>query len=220
MIDPALDFMVRAQIAGRGVRDPAVLATMRQVPRGEFVPEGLRHRATEDGPLPIGHGATISQPYVVAAMAEAARIRPGHRVLDVGTGSGYQAAVLASLGADVVSIERVPELAASAADRLARLGYAVEVVVGDGHRGWPARAPYDRIVVAAAPERVPDALLDQLHRDGGRLVIPVGSEDDQELLVLERDGDRFTRKRLFQVLFVPLRPDGPAGAPPDGGAGA
>ncbi len=198
-----LQAMVRTQIAGRGVRSPTVLRAMETVPRAQFIPERFRHRATEDGPLPIGHDATISQPYVVGAMSELLAVEPGDRVLDVGTGSGYQAAVLAELGAEVWSVERIPALSQSAAERLARLGYSVRCHVGDGHQGWAAGAPYQGIVVGAAPDRVPDALLDQL-AVGGRLVIPVGDELDQELIVMTRTARGFVRKRQFAVLFVPL----------------
>ena len=197
------ELMVENQIEGRGVRDPEVLAAMRVVPRAKFMPEDQRHKATWDGPLPIGHGATISQPYVVGAMSELLQVEPGDRVLDVGTGSGYQAAVLAQMGCEVWSVERVPELSARAGKLLDELGYDVKLRVGDGHQGWAEGAPYQGILVGAAPERVPDALLEQL-AVGGRLVIPVGTGRHQELITLERTPTGFVRKRQFAVLFVPL----------------
>jgi protein-L-isoaspartate(D-aspartate) O-methyltransferase len=195
--------MVRTQIEERGVRDPRVLDAMRTVPRHRFVPEGLAGAAYDDGPLPIGHGQTISQPYIVAVMTEELAPDPDDVVLDVGTGSGYQAAVLAKLVKRVYSIEIVPELAAEARARLAALGYAnVEVITGDGWAGLPARAPFEGILVAAAPPEVPQALLDQL-REGARLVIPVG-DHQQDLRVYTRTADGFERRTLFGVRFVPL----------------
>jgi len=195
--------MVREQIEARGVRDARVLAALREVPRERFVPPSERDAAYADVPLPIGHGQTISQPYVVAAMTEALRPEPGDRVLEVGTGSGYQAAVLARLVKRVYTIEIVPELAAGARRALAELGVSnVEVFVGDGYRGLPAEAPFDGILVTAAPPEVPQPLVDQL-AVGGRLVVPVGSYD-QDLRVLERRPDGVTSETLFPVRFVPL----------------
>jgi protein-L-isoaspartate(D-aspartate) O-methyltransferase len=207
---PARHAMVETQIAARGVRDARVLAAMRAVPRHEFVPEPERRYAYEDYPLPIGHDQTISQPYIVALMTELARPSPTDVVLEVGTGSGYQAAVLAKLLARVRTIELEPELAASAAARLVRLGYANVVVrQGDGYHGWPDEAPFDVIVVTAAPEEVPPALVAQL-KPGGRLVIPVGPVHDvQELRVIEKDTAGKTRTRtVIPVRFVPLRRPG------------
>jgi protein-L-isoaspartate(D-aspartate) O-methyltransferase len=205
--------MVRTQIEGRGVRDARVLEAMRSVPRHRFVPEWLAGSAYDDGPLPIGHGQTISQPYIVAVMTEELAPAPGDVVLDVGTGSGYQAAVLAKLVKQVYSVEIVPELAAAARARLAALGYAnVEVITGDGWAGLPAHAPFDGILVAAAPPEVPQALLDQLG-EGARLVIPVGDEQ-QDLRVYRRTRDGFDQKTLFGVRFVPLVRDGEGGAGP------
>jgi protein-L-isoaspartate(D-aspartate) O-methyltransferase len=195
--------MVRTQIEGRGVRDERVLAAMRTVPRHRFVPDDLRHAAYDDGPLPIGHGQTISQPYIVAVMTELLAPGPDDTVLDVGTGSGYQAAVLARLAKRVLSIEIVPELAGSARERLAALGYTnVEVITGDGWKGLPALAPFDGILVAAAPPEVPQALLDQLDM-GARLVIPVG-QWEQDLRVYERTPHGIDQRTIFGVRFVPL----------------
>jgi protein-L-isoaspartate(D-aspartate) O-methyltransferase len=195
--------MVRSQIEGRGVRDPDVLAAMRRVPRDRFVPASHRAFAFEDGPLPIGHDQTISQPYVVAAMTEALRVAGGQRVLEIGTGSGYQTAVLAELGAEVFSLENTPELAAEASARLEAMGYLrVHVRAGDGFDGWPAEAPFDRLIVTAAPPDVPPVLLDQL-AVGGRMVLPVGTAE-QVLVVLEKGPGGVVRSPLFAVRFVPM----------------
>lgn len=195
--------MVAQQIEARGIRDPRVLAAMRRVPRHRFVPESEAKHAYEDRPLPIGSGQTISQPYVVAAMSEAAVIEPGDRVLEIGTGSGYQAAVLAELGARVYSIEIVPELAKRARKTLDALGYGeVAVIEGNGWDGLPAESPFDRILVTAAPDRVPEALVEQL-RTGGRMVIPVGALD-QRLRVLEKTPGGIREHELFPVRFVPM----------------
>lgn len=195
--------MVETQIAARGVRDERVLAAMRRVPRHLFVPEALRDEAYRDHPLPIGHGQTISQPYVVAVMTELADVGPGDRVLEIGTGSGYQCAILAELAARVFSIEIVPELAESAERRLRDLGYEnVTVRCGDGWLGWPEEAPFDAIVVTAAPPEVPKALLDQL-AEGGRLVIPVGT-GLQELKVFTKEDGRIRERTVFPVRFVPM----------------
>ncbi len=197
--------MVAAQVESRGLRDPHVLAALRAVPRHEFVPEHLQGQAYDDGPLPIGAGQTISQPYIVALMTEAVGLQPGERVLDVGTGSGYQAAVLAHITPHVFSIEIVAELAQSARERLARLGCGVQVRTGDGWAGWPEHAPFDAIILAAAPERVPPALLQQL-APGGRLCLPIGGVNEaQELLVYTREPDgSFSERRLGAVRFVPM----------------
>jgi len=206
-LDPlaaAREQMVQRQLAARGVRDPRVLEAMRKVPRHELVPPELRGEAYDDRPLPIGHGQTISQPYIVAAMTEALRLAGDERVLEVGTGSGYQAAVLAELAREVYSIEIVAPLAERARRDLARLGYAnVQVRQGDGYRGWPEHAPFDAIVVTAAPDHVPEPLLAQL-APGGRLVLPLGGSFAQELVLLTRGADGVTRQELLPVRFVPM----------------
>jgi protein-L-isoaspartate(D-aspartate) O-methyltransferase len=197
--------MVRSQIAARGVRDAGVLEAMRRVPRHAFVPDHLDAQAYDDRPLPIGEDQTISQPYIVAAMTELAAAAPGRKILEIGTGSGYQAAVLAEVGATVYSIEIVEPLAARARQALAQLGYDVHLRVGDGYAGWPEVAPFDAILVTAAPPEVPRPLLLQL-AIGGRLVVPVGpSGGRQELLVITRKGeDEFVRDTVFPVSFVPM----------------
>lgn len=201
--------MVQEQIARRGIADPAILDAFRAVPREEFVPADLKKYAYDDGPLPIGSGQTISQPYIVALMIEAAEVKQGDRVLEVGGGSGYAVAVMSLIAAEVVAIERQPELAAAASERLHRLGYDNGVVVGgDGTKGWPDRAPYDAILAAAAGERIPEALLAQL-KSGGRLVMPVGSQDGVQTLVrLTRHADgSVAQDNLGGVRFVPLIDD-------------
>ena len=198
--------MVADQIASRGVRDARVLEAMRAVPRHEFVPLPVGGDAYVDSPLPIGHGQTISQPYIVALMTELARPAPGDRVLEIGTGSGYQAAVLSRLVDRVFSVELVAPLAESAAAVLRRLGYAnVTVRNGDGYLGWPDEAPFDIIMVTAAPEAVPPALVAQLKR-GGRLIVPVGPVwDVQDLQVVEKDASgKVTTRSVIPVRFVPL----------------
>ena len=197
--------MVRRQIEGRGVRDPRVLEAMRTVPRHRFVARSLAGDAYKDYPLGISAGQTISQPYIVALMAEAAAIGPQDRVLEVGTGSGYGAAVLAELAGSVVSVERHRKLADAAARVLAELEYATATVVcADGSQGHPPGAPYDAVVVTAAASRIPPALIDQL-ADGGRLVIPVGPPSfSQNLTLVTRKGDETSSKRFCPVRFVPL----------------
>jgi protein-L-isoaspartate(D-aspartate) O-methyltransferase len=197
--------MVATQIAARGIVDPRVLDAMRRVKRHLFVPEPVRAAAYGDHPLPIGHDQTISQPYIVALMTELARVKPGARVLEIGTGSGYQAAVLAVLAKEVYSVEIVEPLAAEADERLARLGYRnVTVRSGDGYRGWPERAPFDAILVTAAPPEIPQPLLDQL-APGGRLVAPVGPErGEQVLVVVERTESGLKRWSVAPVRFVPM----------------
>ncbi len=198
--------MVEQQIAARGVTDPSVLAAMRKVPRHRFVAASQAPNAYDDRPLPIGQGQTISQPYIVAYMTELLRLRPGAKVLEVGTGCGYQAAVLGEIAREVYTIEIVKSLADGATKLLAHLGYAnVHVRHGDGYGGWPAQAPFDGIVVAAAPDHVPPALVAQL-AVGARLVIPVG-DADQEIRVITKTADSHREERLIPVRFVPLTRD-------------
>jgi protein-L-isoaspartate(D-aspartate) O-methyltransferase len=197
--------MVQAQLRDRGIKDPRGLAAMAAVPREAFVAEQERRAAYRDGPLPIGAGQTISQPYMVARMTELLRLTGGERVLDIGTGSGYQAAVLAVLGCTITSIERAAGLAQSAAERLTALGFGdrVEVRVGDGTLGAPDGAPWDAIVVAAAAPSIPDALREQL-ADGRRMVIPIGSRREQNLIVVERHGAEWREWSDGPCVFVPL----------------
>jgi protein-L-isoaspartate(D-aspartate) O-methyltransferase len=204
-VDPAVrarHMMVRTQIEARQIRDPRVLAAMRSVPREAFVPASLKSMAYEDRPLPIGHEQTISQPYIVALMTELASLQPGDRVLEIGTGSGYQAAVLAELGAEVFSIEIVEPLARQAKQTLDRLGYRVHVRAGDGYQGWPEEAPFDAVIVTAAPAEVPEPLKQQL-REGGRLIIPVGTYS-QQLRKITRTARGFKEERVIPVRFVPM----------------
>jgi protein-L-isoaspartate(D-aspartate) O-methyltransferase len=203
-LDRARERMVGRQLRARGIEDEEVLRAMGRVPRELFVPEAERRRAYSDAALPIGHGQTISQPYMVAVIVEALTVRPGLRVLDVGAGSGYQAAVLAELGAEVVAIERIPELAEQARANLAAAGFeGVEVVVGDGTLGWPERAPYDGIAVAAAAPAFPQTLYEQL-RPGGRLVVPVGGPRAQRLEVIVRSPEGPAVLHSVPCRFVPL----------------
>jgi protein-L-isoaspartate(D-aspartate) O-methyltransferase len=196
--------MVELQLRGRDIVDEAVLRAMERVPRELFVPEKQQGRAYDDAALPLAHGQTISQPYMVARIVEALAIRPGERVLDVGTGSGYQAAVLAALGTDVVTIERIPELADQARASLAAAGYdGVEVVVGDGTLGMPDRAPFDAIAVAAAAPEMPETLYEQL-RPRGRLVVPVGGPVTQRLEVIVRSPEGPAVVHSVPCRFVPL----------------
>jgi len=200
--------MVDDQIEARGIRDPRVLAAMRKVPRERFVPPDVVPLAYADQPLPIGHGQTISQPYIVAYMSEALRVTSQSQVLEIGTGSGYQAAILGELAREVYTIELIPELAARARETLASLGYTnVHVRTGDGYLGWPDQAPFDAIMVTAAPDHVPQPLVDQL-AVGGRLVIPVG-DVDQEIRILTRTAAGIQESRTIPVRFVPLRRGGP-----------
>ncbi len=196
--------MVETQIRGRGIRDERVLEALLEVPRHEFVAERFLDAAYDDRPLPIGDAETISQPYIVAAMSVAARVAPGDRALEVGTGSGYQAAILARLGAQVWTLERNPRLAGEARRRLARLGYeGIEVECGDGSEGFAPAAPYQVILVTAAAPRVPPALLEQL-ADGGRLVIPVGDLLQQDLQLIFKHGGETVTRYLDPCQFVPL----------------
>ena len=201
----ARDAMVRTQIEARGVRDPATLAALRAVPRHRFVPPDLAESAYADQPLPIGYGQTISQPYIVGFMTETLRLKPGHKVLEIGAGSGYQAAVLARIVREVFTIEIVPELGNAARERLRMLGYRnVRVSVADGYDGWPGEAPFDAIVVTAAADHIPPPLIRQL-RDGGRMVIPVGSPFFvQTLMLVEKDRGKVRTTSLMPVRFVPF----------------
>jgi protein-L-isoaspartate(D-aspartate) O-methyltransferase len=202
----ARERMVEQQLKspGRDIRNPRVLAAMAGVPRHELVPVALRSEAYADHPLPIGFGQTISQPYIVAFMTERIDPQPTDKVLEIGSGSGYQAAVLAALVTEVYSIEIVPELAARAAADLERLGVRnVRIRSGDGYWGWPEAAPFDAIIVTCAPGRVPQPLITQL-REGGRMIIPVGEFGEQELYLLEKRGDGLVRTAVLPVRFVPM----------------
>lgn len=195
--------MVEDQIQARGIRDPRVLEAMRQVPRHEFVPEQQAPYAYEDSPLPIGLGQTISQPYIVGYMSEQLQLEPHMKVLEIGTGSGYQAAVLAELVDEVYSIEIVPDLAQRSKETLDRLGYDnVHVRAGDGYRGWPEAAPFDRIIVTAAPPRIPQPLIDQL-KVGGRMIVPVGDRY-QQMTILTKTEKGVAEQRTIDVVFVPM----------------
>jgi len=196
--------MVETQIAARGVRDERVLSAMREVPRHLFVPESYQTAAYNDSPLPIGKGQTISQPYIVAVMTELLRLMPTDKVLEIGSGSGYQAAILGKLAQMVVTVERIPEVAEIARANLARVGITnVTVATGNGTIGYPEGAPFDGILITAATPSVPAPLIDQM-AEGGRLVAPVGSRDLQELVRLTRQGERITRELFGGVVFVPL----------------
>ncbi len=202
----ARERMVRDQLAGpgRGITNARVLAVMGRVPRHEFVPEEFRSQAYHDGPLPIGHEQTISQPYIVAFMTEKLDPTLTDRVLEIGTGSGYQAAVLADLVKEVYTIEIVEPLAKRAEADLKRLSYTnVHVRAGDGYKGWPEAAPFDAIIVTCAPEKVPQPLVEQL-KDGGRMIIPVGSAGNQELVLLRKQGDKLEKRGVLPVRFVPM----------------
>lgn len=202
--ESARERMVATQIAARGVGDEQVLAAMRRVPRHLFVPAEVRGSAYSDYPLPIGHGQTISQPYIVAMMTSLLQIQPDDRLLEIGSGSGYQAAVLGILAREVISIERIPEVAQLARKNLADAGITnVTVVIGDGTLGFPGGAPYDGVLITAATPSIPSPLVEQL-AEGGRLVAPVGSRDLQELVRLTRKGHDLTRESFGGVVFVPL----------------
>ena len=209
-VPSAVDFaaqrrqMVDQQLKPRGIKDERVLAAMAKVPREEFVPADQRADAYQDGPLPIGYDQTISQPYIVAFMTEQLRLKPGDRVLEIGSGSGYQAAILADLVADVYTIEIVDALAKTAEATLQRLGYKnVHLKVGDGYKGWPEEAPFDAIIVTCAPDKVPQPLVDQL-KDGGRMVIPVGERFAQQLYLLEKKNGQLKESATLPVRFVPM----------------
>ncbi len=201
--DQLREEMVTAQIASQGITDPLVLRAMREVPRHFFVPEALRAHAYENRALPVGEQQTISQPYIVALMTQLARVEPGEKVLEVGTGSGYQAAILARMGAAVYTVEIVPTLAHRARKTLDSLGYRnIEYRAGDGYRGWPEAAPFGAILVTAAPNHVPQPLVDQL-AVGGRLIIPVGAAV-QKLMVITRTADGTRSEEIIPVRFVPM----------------
>ena len=196
--------MVQQQLRERGIKDERVLAAMGKVPREEFVPSESRGASYTDGPLPIGYGQTISQPYIVAFMTEELRLKPRDRVLEIGTGLGYQAAILAELVKEVYSIEIVEPLAKNAETTLQRLGYKnVQLKVGDGYKGWPEAAPFDAIIVTCAPDRVPQPLTDQL-KDSGRMIIPVGERFAQELYLLEKKNGHMKESAVLPVRFVPM----------------
>ena len=196
--------MVRDQIRARGVKDERVLAAMTLVPRHLFVPERVAVYAYADRPLPIGQGQTISQPYIVALMTALLEIEPGHTVLEIGTGSGYQAAVLAALAREVYTIEIIPELGEWGRDNLERLGHDnVHARIGDGYKGWPDHAPFDGIILTAAPPRIPQPLIDQL-AVGGRLVAPVGDRGNQELVLIVKTESGVVRQYVTHVRFVPM----------------
>jgi protein-L-isoaspartate(D-aspartate) O-methyltransferase len=199
----ARERMVVEQIVRRGVQDSLVIEAMRSVLRHVFVPVSLADEAYADHPLPIGHGQTISQPYIVAVMTELVALQPGARVLEVGTGSGYQAAILAEIADSVYTIEVIPELAERAVGTLTRLGVRnVKVRTGDGYQGWPDAAPFDAIIVTAAPDHIPQPLVDQLVI-GGRMVLPVGREE-QNLIVVTRTSEGVSARHEIPVLFVPM----------------
>jgi protein-L-isoaspartate(D-aspartate) O-methyltransferase len=202
----ARERMVEDGIVGWGIRDLAIVEVMGEVARHEFVPREYADQAYENHPLPIGYGQTISQPYIVALMTEALDFRTGDKILEIGTGSGYQAAVLAMLGAEVYTIEIIPELAREADERLDRLGYeAIHTRTGDGYFGWPEAAPFDGILVTAAPDHVPQSLVEQL-AEGGVMVIPVGPVGGYQELwkIILRSGDQYVSESLGPVRFVPL----------------
>jgi protein-L-isoaspartate(D-aspartate) O-methyltransferase len=199
--------MVEKQLKFRGIKDEGVLAAMAKVPREEFVPADQRADAYEDGPLPIGYDQTISQPYIVAFMTEQLRPKPSDRLLEIGSGSGYQAAILAELVANVYTIEIIEPLAKTAEATLQRLGYKnVHVKVGDGYQGWPEEAPFDAIIVTCAPDKVPQPLIDQL-KEGGRMVIPVGERFAQQLYLLEKKNGQLKESATLPVRFVPMLRD-------------
>ena len=198
--------MVKTQMEARGIKDPATLAAMRKVPRHNFVPQNQASDAYADHPLPIGYGQTISQPYIVAFMTEIINPKAGHTVLEVGTGSGYQAAVLAEIVKKVYTIEIIEQLGRQADARLKGLNYNnIEVKIADGYDGWKEHAPYDAIIVTAAAEYIPPPLKDQL-KDGGRMIIPVGSPYmTQQLMLIEKNGNKYKTRSVMPVRFVPFK---------------
>ncbi len=197
--------MVTTQIVARGIKDPRVIEAMRKVPRHLFVPEKIRGRAYDDRPLPIGEGQTISQPYIVAFMTEALSLSSGDKALEIGTGSGYQAAILAEIVKEVYTIEIRPRLGETARERLKEMGYSnIFVEIGDGYKGWPEKAPFNAVIVTCAPERIPRPLIDQL-TEGGRMIIPVGEKRGiQKLVLLKKEKGIIIKKAVMNVLFVPM----------------
>jgi protein-L-isoaspartate(D-aspartate) O-methyltransferase len=196
--------MVQQQLMPRGIHDERVLTAMAKVPREEFVPENMRGQSYADSALPIGHDQTISQPFIVAYMTEQLRLQPSDRVLEIGTGSGYQAAILAELAKDVYTIEIIEPLAKDASARLARLDYKnAHVKTGDGYHGWPEVAPFDAIIVTCAPDKVPRPLTQQL-KEGGRMIVPVGNGLDQQLFLLEKKDGQLAERAILPVRFVPM----------------
>lgn len=196
--------MVNEQLRGRDIDDPDVLSAMTEVPRHLFVTEGIRDLAYQDGPLPIGYDQTISQPYIVALMSQLLALKPGDRILEIGTGSGYQAAVLAQIGAEVFTIEIVTALGNQAKTLLNQLGYdRVGVKIGDGYLGWPEYAPFNGIIVTCAPTRIPEPLKEQL-AEGGRMVIPVGGSGFQQLFLLTKKNGKIIQEKIIDVRFVPM----------------
>jgi protein-L-isoaspartate(D-aspartate) O-methyltransferase len=202
----AREKMVRVQIIDRGIKDEVILKALRKVPRHLFVPEEYINEAYDDNPLPIGYGQTISQPYIVAYMTEVAKPGPLKTVLEIGTGSGYQAAILAEIVKKVYSVEIVPELALESAERLKKLGYNnIVVKYGDGYKGWEEFSPFDIVIVTAAAEQIPEPLIEQL-AENGRLVIPIGAPNAvQELILLEKKNKKITKSHLTFVRFVPFK---------------
>ena len=206
------DWMVDTQIVGGGITDPRVVAAMRRVPRHQFIPDYESENAYGDFPLPIGHAQTISQPFIVAYMTEALQLQPGEKVLEIGTGSGYQAAILAELGVQVFTIEIVKPLAQYARDNLSKLRYDdVWVRAGDGYQGWPEESPFDAIIITAAPDHIPSPLLEQLGV-GGRLILPVG-DYSQNLVLIRRTEEGYQRTELLPVRFVPMTGQADKGPP-------
>jgi len=196
--------MVREQIVSRGIHDPRLLAAMKKVPREAFVSQELSDLSYTDRPLPIGYDQTISQPYMVALMTEEIRLQPTDRVLEIGTGSGYQTAILAELVSDVYTIEVIEALAKSAEANLDRLGYEnAHLKIGDGYKGWPEHAPFDAIIATCAPERVPQPLVDQL-KEGGRMIIPIGGNFSQQLYLFEKINGALRERAIEPVRFVPM----------------
>jgi protein-L-isoaspartate(D-aspartate) O-methyltransferase len=196
--------MVENQIIRRGIKDKKVIDAFLKVPRDEFVPENLKEYAYEDSPLPIGEGQTISQPYIVALMTESLKLNGKEKILEIGTGSGYQSAILAEIGCKVYSVERIEALARRAEEILTKLGYKVNIKIGDGTLGWEEFSPYDRIIVTAASPEIPEPLIEQLSENEGRLIIPVGDRYIQDLILLIKTKDKIEKFNLGGCQFVPL----------------